>query len=106
MSDIVVVAVVRAKPGFEAQVEEGFLGQVAPTHAEDGCLLYALHRDRTDPGRLVFVERWASAAALEAHARSAHLAANGARVADMLAAPVEVMVLDPVPAGDPERGAL
>lgn len=106
MSEIVVVAVVRAKPGHEARVEEGFLGQVAPTHAEDGCLLYALHRDRSDPGRLVFVEKWASPAALEAHARSAHLAANGARMADLLAAPVEVMILDAVPAGDAGLGAL
>lgn len=106
MSEVVVVAIVRPKPGFEAQVEEAFLGLVAPTHAEDGCLLYALHRDRNAPGRLVFVERWSSPEALQAHAGSEHLAANAERVADLLEAPVEVMVLDALPGGDPAKGVL
>jgi quinol monooxygenase YgiN len=106
VSEVVVVAIVRPRPGFEARVEEAFLGLVAPTHAEDGCELYALHRDRNAPGRLVFVERWSSLAALQAHAGSEHLAANAERVADMLESPVEVMVLDPLPGGDPVKGVL
>lgn len=106
MSEVVVVAIVRPKPGCEAQVEEGFLGLVAPTHAEDGCELYALHRDRNAPGRLVFVEKWSSLELLQAHAASAHLAANAERMADLLESPVEVMVLDALPGGDPAKGVL
>jgi len=103
-----VVAVVRARPGRESRVRDLYHGLLEPTHAEDGCLLYALHQDRSDPGRLIFVERWSSADALRAHAASAHIT-EAARVAadeDLLAAPVDVMILDPVPGGDPAFGLL
>ncbi len=106
MAEVVVVAVITARPGHEAEVEEAFRAQIAPTHAEDGCLLYALHRDRDVPGRLVFVERWSSPEALAAHAGSAHLRTCAARVEGLLAAPPEVMVLDALPDGDPALGAL
>jgi quinol monooxygenase YgiN len=106
VSEVVVVAVVRALPGNEERVLELYRGLLEPTHLEDGCLLYALHRDRADPGRLVFVERWASADALTRHACSAHIARVSEEAAPLLQGPVEVMVLDPVPGGDPAFGLL
>jgi len=106
VSEVVVVAVVRAKPGNEERVLELYRSLLEPTHLEDGCLLYALHRDRAQPGRLVFVERWGSADALTAHACSAHLAEVSNAARELLESPVEVMVLDPVPGGDPAFGLL
>ena len=55
MSRVVVVATIRAKPGKEDELEMGLKELAASTHAEAGCLSYALHRDAADPqtfGRL------------------------------------------------------
>ena len=37
------------------------------SRGEPGCLSHAVHVDCEDPHRLVFVERWADAASVEAH---------------------------------------
>ncbi|MCB0880646.1 MAG: antibiotic biosynthesis monooxygenase [Thermoleophilia bacterium] len=67
MPEVLVVAVVKPKEGKEKDVEELFSSLVAPTHAEDGCLTYALHRDTRTPGQLVFVERWEHGEAAGTH---------------------------------------
>lgn len=106
MSEVVVVVLSRTVPG---RIEEGLaaFSQVAvPTHAEPGCLAYALHRDPSDPDRIVLVERWASRAALDEHLASAHLVAFRQSSADLWAEPAVVVVLDPVAAGDPAKGLL
>jgi quinol monooxygenase YgiN len=43
------------------------------THAEPGCLAYALMPDPFRPGVIAIAERWADAAALRAHFISAHM---------------------------------
>jgi len=53
----------------------------------------------------VFVERWASADALAAHAAAPHMAATNERLAPLLARPTEVWTGMAVPAGDPVKGA-
>jgi quinol monooxygenase YgiN len=75
MSEIAVVAISVAKPGFEEQLCKALEGIVGPTRKEQGALQYDLHRDLQEPRRFVFVERWASQEALAAHAKSAHLEA-------------------------------
>ena len=73
-------------------------------HGEEGCELYALNR--TDD-RLVNIERRASPAALQTHrADSAGLQKLNAELKGKLAALLDVVVLEPVPAGEPARGAL
>ena len=58
MSEVVVVAVAQAAPGKQAEAEVLLRSAIAPTHAEEGCITYALHRDAADPTRFVYVERW------------------------------------------------
>jgi quinol monooxygenase YgiN len=70
MAEVVVVGSFTARPGNELEAEEAFRALVAPTHAEDGCIIYALHRGVDDPRRLTFIERWASRQALDAHLAS------------------------------------
>ena len=82
MSEIAVVAISVAKPGFEAQLLEALEGIVGPTRKEQGVLQYDLHRDVQEPRRFVFVERWESREALAAHAKSAHIEAYKRAVAD------------------------
>jgi quinol monooxygenase YgiN len=82
MSEIAVVAISVAKPGYEEQLRQALEGLVGPTRQEQGALQYDLHRDVQEPCRFVFVERWESQEALAVHARSAHIEAYGKAVAD------------------------
>ena len=58
MSEVVVVGSFKAQPGKEDEALEAFKALMEPTHSEDGCVLYALHRGVDDPARLTFIERW------------------------------------------------
>jgi len=51
MSEVVVVGSFKAQPGKEDEGLEAFKALVAPTHGEDGCILYALHQGSDDPSR-------------------------------------------------------
>ncbi|ABE30130.1 antibiotic biosynthesis monooxygenase family protein [Paraburkholderia xenovorans LB400] len=82
MSEIAVVAISVAKPGYEEQLRQVLEGLVGPTRKEQGALQYDLHRDVQEPRRFVFVERWESREALAAHAQSAHITAYRKAVAD------------------------
>lgn len=106
MSEIVVVAHVRAKEGRGAEAEALLTGLIGPTHNEDGCIVYALHRDVANPDHLVFVERWASREALDAHSKAPHLQLLKDVGPMVLTGPVEVTVLEPVPGGEPGKGTL
>ena len=77
---------------------------VEQVHGEDGCELYALHRD---DDRLVMIERWASPAALQTHSTaSPALQKLNADLDGKLAAPLDVVVLEPVLGGDLAKGQL
>jgi quinol monooxygenase YgiN len=106
MPEVVVVVLSRAVPG---RVEDGlaaFSALAEVTHTEEGCLLYALHREPADPDRIVLVERWASREALDEHLGSPHLLAFRSDSHDIWAEPPLIMLLDPVPAGDPAKGLI
>lgn len=96
----------RAKPGRGDEAQAAFREVAVPTHAEDGCILFALHRVTGDPERLVLVERWESREALDAHIATDHLAAFRAGSADLWETPPEIVLLEPAPAGDPAKGSL
>lgn len=76
------------------------------THDEAGCLTYALHRDASDPHKLTIIERWTSQVALDNHMVQPHIATMGKRAPEFLAAAPVVSILEPVPLGDPVKGAL
>jgi quinol monooxygenase YgiN len=103
---VVVVATIQVKPGNEDEALAAFTASIPPTHEEDGCLGYALHRDLEDPTRFVFVEQWASAEALDAHGRTPHLKALFGAVGPLVADPPAIVRLAPSPVGDAEKGAL
>lgn len=92
--EVRVVAIVDARPGQATAVAEAIAAVVAPTLKEPGCHEYVPHRDTEDGNRFVFVERWESAAALDAHNRSPHLQAFAAAIGPLLAAPLRVLVLE------------
>ncbi|MDQ0377863.1 putative quinol monooxygenase [Amycolatopsis thermophila] len=103
---VVVIATMQAAEGKETQVEEALRAAVRAVHAEPGCERYALHRDPRSPSTFVMLEKWASGSALGAHGKGAALAELTAALDGLLAKPMDVQVLTPLPDGDPQRGAL
>jgi quinol monooxygenase YgiN len=104
MSEVVVVGSFVARDG-EKEARAAFEGLVSPTHAEGGCILYALHQGHDDRRTLAFVERWASKKAIDAQLDSEHVKAVLAK-ADDLFARADITVDDPVPGGEERKGSL
>ena len=91
---IYVLAVITAKPGQRDRILEAFRDNVPAVRAEAGCLAYEAVVDVADPSpgfarfgddAFVVVERWASLAALQAHAVAPHMKAYAAKVKDWTA---------------------
>jgi len=103
MSAVIIVATCYPKPEETAGVIAAFEAAIAEVHdTEPGCELYALHEG---PGRLVMIEKYASQDAVDAHVRGTGLAGLRAALDGKLAAPMDVQVLTPHPAGT-SKGAL
>lgn len=104
---VVLVATLAPRPGAEEQVQSALLEAVAATHAQDnGCELYAAHRIARGKSGFVVIEKWASPDLLGAHASGAAFAALPAQLDGLLTEPLDVTVLQPLPAGDAKLGQL
>jgi len=97
MSDqpVIVFASFRPAPGREREVEDLLRWMVGHTRAEPGCERYDLYRRKdADEVSLHLFERYRDDEALQAHRASAHYVEYRAKIADMLASPIDVVVLD------------
>jgi quinol monooxygenase YgiN len=104
---VIVVATLVPEPGRADQVRAALLEAVAATHVQDpGCELYAAHRGVRGKEGFVVIEKWASAAALGAHGAGVAFAALSSALEGLLAEPLGVTVLEPLPAGDEKLGRL
>ncbi len=104
MTAVVVVATLRPLPEHRAEVIAAMERVIADVHAhDDGCLLYALNEG---DDRLVMVEKWASAEALDEHSRGPALAELNEALNGRLAGGLDVQVLRPHPAGTPDQGTV
>jgi quinol monooxygenase YgiN len=99
----VLVAIVTPQPGKIDEAAEAFKAIVPAVHDEPGCELYSLHRNAD---KLVMIEQWADGDALATHGRSPALAALGGKLRDLTSEPMQLLVLEAVPVGDPAKGAL
>jgi quinol monooxygenase YgiN len=104
-NEVVIVVVLTIKPGEVDRAEAALREMIGPTHREDGCLRYALHREVGNPNRLVIIERWSSYDALSDHYRQPHMKGM-AELSLLLEQPIESYALQPVPTGDPAKGWL
>ena len=104
-NEVVIVVVLTIKQGEGDRAEEALRDMIGPTHREDGCLRYALHREVGNPERLIIIERWSSYDALSDHYRQPHMK-RMAELSHLLEHPIESYVLQPVPTGDPAKGSL
>jgi len=99
----IIVATVVPKAEDRAAVKDALLAAAPAVHREKGCHLYALH-EAAD--RFVVIESWESLEDLGAHAQGEPFSAMGKALEGKLTAPLDVVVLEALPAGDPAKGAL
>jgi quinol monooxygenase YgiN len=99
----VVIAVISALPEHRSTVREALLAAVPQVHGEDGCGLYALHENDDS---FVMIERWATPQALGVHAKAPAFTALAASLDGRLAAPLQIISVEALPAGDPAKGTL
>jgi quinol monooxygenase YgiN len=66
---VIVTGSIEARPDTIDRILELGLAHVRRSRQEPGCLLHSIHRDVENDLRVVFVEQWEDAAALEAHFR-------------------------------------
>ena len=92
MKTITVVATFQARAGKEAELKAALLGLLAPTRKEAGCLNYDLHQLPEDLARFLFHENWTSRELLDAHLKSAHIAALLPRVEELCTAFPEIKI--------------
>jgi quinol monooxygenase YgiN len=81
-AEIILTAMVKAKPGQEEAVREVLVALVEPTRKEPGCLCYNLHQFKSDKTQFMFYEQWASKEALDSHGKTHHMKALGGRLKD------------------------
>jgi quinol monooxygenase YgiN len=92
-----VVAVIRVKPGTEAEFEQVFAELTAQVRAnEPANQVYQLTRSRSEPRTYKVLEIYEDDAALETHRTSEHYKAGGRKMRELAEAPPEVEVLDAV----------
>jgi quinol monooxygenase YgiN len=92
-----VVAVITAKPGQREAILAAMRQNIPAVQAEEGCIEYIPVTDAPDIGpfqtrlgedSFMVLEKWASAAALAAHAKAPHMAEYGRRTKDLIASRV------------------
>ncbi len=93
---VVVVATLIPKPGRLQDVIDGFEAVNPLVHDEPGCELYAVH---SDGERVVMIERWTTAADLDAHGGGAAIEELHRLHGDAVES-VEVLRLENLPFGD------
>ena len=71
---VIVTGSIEARPGTIDRIVELGLAHVRRSRLEPGCLLHSIHRDVENELRVVFIEHWEDAEALEAHF---HVPASG-----------------------------
>lgn len=99
----VIVATIVPKADQIDAVVEVLKDLIPAVHGEDGCERYALHRGKD---RLVFVEKWRDMDALAAHGKGDTMRELNKRLAGLVAGPPDVQILEAVPAGDADKGAV
>jgi len=104
MSELFMLAKLKAKVGSESAMEKELKALVEATHSEPGCLLYALHRDSNDVSQFVVIERFLSKEALDSHYTSQHFLKHFSLISPLLASEPEIIQLTSV--GDGKKGKL
>jgi len=99
----VVVATMTVKPESVDAVRDILTRAVEEVHDEPGCQLYSLHQAGET---FVFIEQWADPEALKTHSTAPAIGKMFSAVGEHLDGAPDIKMLEPVPAGDPDKGQL
>jgi quinol monooxygenase YgiN len=89
-----IVAIIKVKPGSEAEFEAAATELAAKVNAEEpGCRLYTLSRSNEAPQTYVFMERYVDQAAVDHHRSTAHYKELGRRMGAFMDGRPEVLRL-------------
>jgi len=92
---IYVIATLTVKPEMRAELIAGAKACIAETRKEAGNIAYDLHESVTDPAKVVFVEQWENAEALEPHRKADHMKTFGRIAVNCMAAPPKIEIITP-----------
>jgi quinol monooxygenase YgiN len=70
---IYIVETIEAVPGKEEELKKELLKIVPLAQKEEGCVLYDLHQDRSNPRRFVVLMCWKTAEAYEGHGNAEYI---------------------------------
>ena len=70
---LVVIALVKVKPGNEKAFAAAARAILIPTRAEEGNISYDFHQSSTDAGEFATFELWETMAQLDAHMHAQHM---------------------------------
>lgn len=94
---MVVLAVTwTAKAGHETEVINLFSKLTEESRKEPGCVMYQVHRHKTDPRRFFIYEQYKDDAALEAHRAAPHFLQYARKELPKVADRTEGNLYDPV----------
>ena len=96
MSNLNVVAVIEARPDSVEEVRAALVELATASRSEEGCVSYELNESIAAPGTFVVLEVWRSAADLDLHTQTPHMAAALGKVGNLLAGAPAVHPLTPV----------
>ncbi|MDF0554552.1 putative quinol monooxygenase [Kamptonema sp. UHCC 0994] len=85
-----VVARLVALPDKVEELKTLLLSIIEPTRKEQGCIIYELLQNTTNPTDFTFVEEWESDALLDAHLASTHIQAALPKLEGIAAAPPDI----------------
>jgi quinol monooxygenase YgiN len=100
---VVVVATLTVKPESVDAVRDILTTAVEEVHSEPGCQLYSLHQTGET---FVFVEQWADPEALKTHSTAPAISKMFTAAGEHLAGAPDIKMLQPIPAGDSDKGQL
>jgi len=92
------VATLKAAKGNEEKLRNALQALVPQSRAEVGCLKYDLHVDTTQSALFIVYEIWRDQEAIDHHASSNHFQTFLKTAEPLLAAPLDVKVLNLVDA--------
>jgi quinol monooxygenase YgiN len=93
---VVLVVSWMAKPGRDGDVAQIFAKLTDESRKESGCVMYVVHRHRTEPRRFLVYEQYKDDAALEAHRASPHFLEYARKALPQVADRIEGNLYDPL----------
>jgi quinol monooxygenase YgiN len=85
-----------AKAGHEAEVATAFTKLTEESRKEPGCLMYQVHRHKTEPRKFFIYEQYRDDAGLEAHRATPHFLQYAKKTLPKFADRVEGQLYEPL----------